>query len=349
MRARCLTCSVRVPDSWVTGKQAVNFFSTWCTARRWIFQPIDASNDFGKDGYVDITDEAARLTGEMFSVQVKGGESWTAADGYRIPVGRHRDVWTNSPLPVIGVVHDPKDGRLRWASLTAALRADRDLSSVHVPDDAILDDDEQLRALIESVRATAQPGLPMALGSGSDDAQQAAVWDCFAIARRNADALIAVRRSFLALGDGGRLAGLVALAFCTPHPDVYWTKQNMLPEPVRRTVCASMRWTVGEAWQLLEMVDPDSAFERGSAGQCIYMLLFEDPGCRELARRTAVVAVTDAPMVASWATAIYLYLASERAPAEWTRLCAERPEFADLPHAEHFTATLGDFGYISLD
>ena len=29
------------------------------------------------------------LTRELFSVQVKGGESWTAADGYRISVGKH--------------------------------------------------------------------------------------------------------------------------------------------------------------------------------------------------------------------------------------------------------------------
>ena len=250
--------------------------------------------------------------------------------------------------PVIGVVHDPKDGRLRWVNLTAALREDRELASVHVPDGALLDEDGQLQVLIESVQATTRSGLPTALGSDSDDEQEAAVWDCFAIARRNADALVAVRRCFLALGERGRLAGLVALAFCTPHPDVYWTNQNTLPDPIQRTVCASMRWNVAEAWQLLEMVDPETAFERGSVGQCVYMLLFEDPDCRELARRTAIATVTDAPMVASWATAVYLYLVGDSGPAEWARLCAERPEFANVPYAEHFTVTLRDFGYITL-
>jgi hypothetical protein len=339
---------VRVLDTWVTSKQAVNIFTTWCTARSWVFQPVDASNDFGKDGYVDITDDDGTLTGELFSVQVKGGESWSATDGYRIPVGKHREVWMNSPVPVIGVVHDPRDGRLRWANLTAALREDRQLVSIHVPEDARLDDDHQLQLLMESVRTTTRPGLPLALGSANDDEQEAAAWDCFAIARRNADALIAVRRSFLALGERGRLAGLVALAFCTPHPDVAWTKQNMLPGPIQQVVCASMRWTVPEVWQLLEMVDPETAFERGSIGQCIYMLLFEDPDCRRLARRTALAAATDAPTVAAWATALYLYLVGESGPAEWTRLCAERPELADGPYADHFTATLRDVGYITL-
>jgi hypothetical protein len=69
------------------------------------------------------------------------------------------------------------------------------------------------------------------------------------------------------------------------------------------------------------MVDPETAFERGSVGQCIYMLLVEDPACRELARRTAIATVTDAPTVAFWATAVYLYLVSESGPAEWLAPC----------------------------
>lgn len=110
-----------------------------------------------------------------------------------------------------------------------------------------------------------------------------------------------------------------------------------------------MRWNVPEMWQLLEMIDPETVFERGSVGQCIYMLLAEDPDCQEFARRTAIATVTDAPMVASWAAAVYLFLVGESGPAEWARLCAERPQFVDVPYAEHFTVTLRDFGYITLE
>ena len=49
-----------------------------------------------------------------------------------------------------------------------------------------------------------------------------------------------------------QLAGLVALAICTPHPDIPWTKSNTLPYSIRRTVCASMHWNVPDVWQLLE-------------------------------------------------------------------------------------------------
>lgn len=332
----------------MASKGAVNEFSAWCAARAWVFQPVDTSNDFGKDGYVDVTDESGFLTGELFSVQVKGGESWSAAGGYRIPVGKHRDVWRDSTVPVIGIVHDPKDGLLRWANLTAALRAGSTLASIHVPAEAVLSASGSIRALLDSVRDTFRTGLPAALGSRSGDEQQAAVWDCFALARREPDALVTVRRCFLALDPGGRLAGLVALAFCTPHPDIWWTKQNRLPEPVRRAVCESFRWTVPEAWGLLALVDPETGFDRGSIGQCVYMLLGEDPDCRSLARRVALVTATGAPMVATWAVALYLHLVGGSGPAEWERLLAEEPEIGHVPFAEHFAQTLRDFGYISL-
>ena len=109
-----------------------------------------------------------------------------------------------------------------------------------------------------------------------------------------------------------------------------------------------MRWNVPEMWQLLEMVDPETAFERGSVGQCIYMLLVEDPDCRELARRTALATVTDAPMVASWPRPYTCTSSAKPARPSGARLCAERPELADMPYAEHFTAALRDFGYITL-
>lgn len=332
----------------MTSKHAVNRFSEWCNGRAWIFQPVDGSNDFGKDGYVDITDEDGRLTGELFSVQIKGGESWSAAHGYRIPVSGHREVWMHSMVPVIGIVHDPRDGGLRWVNLTAALREEPDRVSVPVLQDADLEDIAQLQKLVESVQTTSRPGLPEGLGSESDDEQEAAVWDCFAMARRNVEAMAAVRRSFLALGARGRHAGLVALAYCTPHPDAVWTSSNTLPEPIRASIRRLMRWRVPEVWQLLELIEPETAFERGSIGQCVFMVLVEDKDCRELARRTALAAIAVDPMVASWAAALYLYLAGDEAPGEWAQLCTERPEFADIHHADHFEAVLRDFGYVDI-
>jgi hypothetical protein len=334
---------VVIPDTWVTSRAAVEAFASWCISRKWVFQPIDGGSDFGKDGYVEIS-RAGSPTGELFGVQVKGGASWRAAGGHRIPVGKHRRIWKDSTVPVVGVVHDEW---LRWVNLTAALREDPECSSVFVADAARLDGAGQSDALLTSVRSSVRPGLPMELGSGSVDEQGSAVWDCFALARHNADALVALRRGFLAMNDGASRSAAVALSFCTPHPDVLWTRDNWLPPAVQQTVCDSMRWSVQEAWRLLALIGPEGGFERGSFGQCIYMLLVQHPNCTDLMRQTAMAAASEDADVTLWAVLLLLHLSGRRGPEEWSALLAARPEIANMPLAAECAETLRADGYMS--
>ena len=333
-----------ISDSWVTSRAAVEAFASWCTSRKWVFLPIDGGSDFGRDGFVDVSSSGS-LTGETFGVQVKGGASWRAAGGHRIPVGKHRTLWKNSTVPFIGIVHD---GALRWVNLTTALRENPECSSVFVADAARLDAGGQIEALLTSVRSSALAGLPLGLGSSSEDEQRSAVWDCFAIARQNADALVALRRSFLALDDRPRRNAVVALSLCTPHPDVFWVPgKNWLPPATQRAVCNSMRWSVTEAWELLALIGSEGGFARGSLGQCIYMLLVQHPDCEDLMRETAMAAASEDPDVTLWAVLLLLHLSGRRGPQEWHALLSARPEVANMPLAAEYAETLGADGYIS--
>ena len=334
---------VVISDTWVTSRAAVEAFASWCTSRKWIFQPIDGSNDFGKDGYVDVS-RSGSPTGEMFAVQVKGGASWRAAGGHRIPVDKHRKTWTNSTVPVVGIVNDRG---LRWVNLTMALRDDPECSSVFVADAAQLDAAGQTDALLKSVRCSVRPGLPMGLGSSSEVEQWSAVWDCFAMARERADALVALRRSFLALDDRSSRSAVVALSFCTPHPDVFWTRENWLPPAIQRAVCDSMGWSVQEAWRLLGFIGPEGGFARGSFGQCVYMLLVQHPHCVDLMRQTAMTVASEDPDVTLWAVLLLLHLSGRRGPEEWSELLAARPEIANMPLAAEYAEALRVYGYIS--
>lgn len=334
---------VVIPDTWVMGRAAVEAFGSWCTSRKWIFQPIEGSSDFGKDGYVEVS-RAGSPTGEMFCVQVKGGASWRAAGGHRIPVGKHLRIWKDSTVPVVGIIFDKG---LRWVNLTTALTEDPECSSVFVSDAARLDADGQIEALLESMRSSVHPGLPMTLGSISVDDQGSAVWDCFALARRNAEALIALRRSFLAMDDRASRSAAVVLSLCTPHPDVLWTRDNWLPPAIQRTVCDSMRWSVPEVWRLLALVGPEGGFSRGSFGQYVYMLLVEHPDCVDLMRQTAMAAASEDPDVTLWAVLLLLHLSGRRGPEEWSALLAARPEIANIPLATEFAETLHADGYVS--
>lgn len=334
---------VQIPDTWVTSRAAVEAFASWCTSRKWVYQPVDGSSDFGRDGLVDVS-RSGSPTGEMFSVQVKGGPSWRAAVGHRIPVGKHRRMWENSSVPVIGIVHDQG---LRWVNLTTALRKDPECSAVFVADTARLDAPGQSDALLTSVRSSLRPGLPMELGSRSVDDQGSAVWDCFALARQNAAALVALRRSFLAMDDRACRSAVVALSLCTPHPDVLWTQDNWLPPTVQRAVCDSMRWSVQEAWQLLVLIGSEGGFARGSFGQSIYMLLVQHPDCEDLIRQTAMGAASEDPDVTLWAVLLLLHLSGRRGPEEWHALLAARPEIASMPLAAEYAEVLRADGCIS--
>jgi hypothetical protein len=334
-----------IQDTWVTGQAAVLTFTSWCISRKWVFQPIDGGRDFGKDGYVEIS-ESGSPTGEIFAVQAKGGASWRAAGGHRIPVGKHRRIWRDSTVPVVGIIHD--EG-LRWVNLTNALREDPECSSVFVSDAARLDAAGQGDALLTSVHSSVRPGLPLELGSSSVDDQRTAVWDCFALARQRADALVALRRSFLAMDDHASREAAVVLSFCTPHPDMFWTQDNWLPLAIQQAVCDSMRWSVQEAWSLLALIGPEGGgFARGTFGQCIYMLLVQHPDCVDLMRQTAAAAASKDPenLAFFWAVLLLLHLSDRGGPEEWSALLAARPELVNMPLAAECAATLRADGYM---
>jgi hypothetical protein len=45
-----------VTDSWVAGREAVLAFEHFCLDQRWVWHEVPGHADFGKDGYVDVTE-----------------------------------------------------------------------------------------------------------------------------------------------------------------------------------------------------------------------------------------------------------------------------------------------------
>lgn len=335
-----------VPDTWVQAEEAVNRFDAFCISRKWPFIAAPANRDFGKDGYVDVSD-GGHITGESFFVQVKGGRSYAAAGGYRIPVEGHLDLWRDSPAAVIGIVRDPGDDRLRWVNLTSALREDPNLPSVLVSEDAVLDDEFQVAQLRASVRATTVVHQsPIGIGSPATRDQAQAVWEAFALGHRDPAPLIAVRRAMFAFDRAAKIEAVYALSHCTPHPDIVWSKSNWLPPPLQNAVSASFRWSHHEVWQLLEVVEPENAMERGTIGQCVYMLLIEDPDLTSSLWR--VVSTTDDQWVLAWGSAVLLNCAADRAPAELERLLEARADFASCPLGGVLIDHVRTYGWVSV-
>jgi hypothetical protein len=295
------------------------------------FQEVELRNDLGKDAYVDLAEDGVHR-GDMVALQIKGGLSYRDGDDYKVPcTPNDRAVWRGSSIPIYGMVHDPESDEVHWADLSTwarALPVDTTASYCPVPRDNRLDKyslggwaarvRRQLRAQVD----------PPVLNLASKDLrkQGAAIYDCFALGRRDARALLLLRASLRWLADvDSTWPAIQVLSLATHHPDVMWTDENWLPEEVRAELRDSFRWTVDEAETLIEAPTGDM-WDRGDLGQCVYELLTCDPRCERILE--AVVATTGRDEVRFQAARIRVALAEEEGLEVLDRLAAGTPTLA---------------------
>lgn len=336
-----------VTDNWKTGEQGIGAFDAWCVERRWPMVRVPTERDIGIDGFVQVTDDDGKPTGDVFGVQVKSGSSYLRASGGAVPVDTHRDLWRNASAPVIAVVHDPATGTMWWSNASDALDNDPDLATVavttHLPTG-----DEDVMPLLRSVRLNSdfRLGVPRGIGSLDVDEQAAAAWQSLILGFRSSHALVALRRVLVSLDPLARAHAVESLAHCTPHPDIFWTKDTLLPTDVRKEVCATFRWSADEIAALLGVID-ENGIDRGSVGQSMYMLIFEDPNCGTVLRKTALALMGSDAQLAGWAAYLAVAHADDQ-QAEWDLLMSREPALATNFVAPYINEGLAHGG-VSLD
>jgi hypothetical protein len=285
---------------------------------------VPTERDIGIDGFVQVTDDEGNPTGDIFAVQVKSGASYLRATGGAVPVDDHGAVWKHASAPVIAVVHDPATGAMWWSNASQALDDDPNLTSIAVTT-PLPEPGQDVMPLLRSVRLHAdfRFGVPRGIGSTDVDEQTGAAWQSLVLGLRSSHSLIALRRVLVSLHPVARAHAVEVLGHCTPHPDIFWTKDTLLPRAVRDEVCATFRWSVDELAALLRVID-ENGIDRGSTGQSMYMLIFEDPGCAALLRKGAVELLPSDDEIAGWAA--YLAVAhAEDQQAEWDLLQSLEP------------------------
>ncbi len=138
---------------------------------------VPTERDIGIDGFVQVTDDGGRPTGDIFGVQVKSGFSYLRSTGGAVSVDDHGDLWKYASSPVIAVVHDPATGGMWWANASDALNHDPNLTTVAVTT-PLPTGDQDVMPLLRSVRLHAdfRFGVPRGIGSNDVDEQVAAAW-----------------------------------------------------------------------------------------------------------------------------------------------------------------------------
>ena len=108
----------------VTAKNGINFVRSAAEGAGSLFHKIEAENDLGIDGLIELVRDEKPLNRQV-AVQVKSGSSYYNSSGEEclIPIESHRDYWFNYPLPVLGIVFVPALGAAHWVNIKNYLKA----------------------------------------------------------------------------------------------------------------------------------------------------------------------------------------------------------------------------------
>ena len=335
-----------------TETSVVNAVRSFFESNGCIYQSVDLANDYGKDAYVDFA-EGERITGLCAALQIKGSVSYRKPNGsYFIPLDeQHARIWQESTLPILGLVHDPDDGLVRWCDISGFLSLEDNATATHIPipGDAILDVNElhsRLRNAVLTNNGILKHPLIQALSRDSG-VSESAILDCFALGRSEARIFIGLRYLLRALDRGGVRAFLYVLAHLTPHPDVFWHSENWISQDVKLALQPHLSWQPDEIFRLLEVVEFEE-FERGGMGQSLCMLLVQDTDVVDKILEVAVQAGESNREVANVALYLHLYWLGENAPEHFADLLNAYPELAFLPDIPEITQQLQDYGYLAM-
>lgn len=336
-----------------------------------VVQRVETENDIGRDAFVDIVD-GTDVTGGVICIQVKSGRASYFQQGTWVVPGKPADfsLWRESTVPFFGVVHDEKSDALRWVDLSEAAVLARDnylspvipgrfgLLSVPVPDENRLDLD--LAAFLTAAEAALRrrSGVPVAALLATDvDLVKSGIMDTFAMGRHDPTALLLLAALVHRLPKEARRNAIGALAMTTSHPDVFWTRDNWIPDNVSRVIQRRVSWTDLDVYALLAEIDEDG-IQRGSFGQTVYHVLALDRDLNPKLVRTALN--RDQPdRIRLWSAAILLYVAGNDAAAVMDQLLGSDESLntddglfpishslREVEHFGHLVESVEEFGYV---
>lgn len=107
-----------------TSKSGINYIRTIVESHNCIFQKIDQENDVGIDALIEVVKNESP-TGSFIATQIKSGKSYfdKKANLCKIPIGNHRNYWSNHSLPVYGIVYIPEFENAYWINIKKYLKS----------------------------------------------------------------------------------------------------------------------------------------------------------------------------------------------------------------------------------
>ena len=316
-----------------------------------VFVEISLENDYGKDAHVDLGDEVS-ASSICAGVQIKSGTSYRHGRDYRIPLSKaDSEYWSESTVPMIGIVYDPDDGLLRWVNITQYILGLSGPPGSYIPVDgkAVLSLASLRGEFTASVKSTIVGFRrhPLAqLCDRSTEAQHHGIMDCFTLGRADPRLFVGLRYMLFHLAPSVLHIGVVALAHLTPHPDIFWGKKNWFPPQVKDRVKPHLTWSEDEVSKFIALVSSEE-WERGGMGQHIYLLLLEDAEIDKKLESAAKSLIDKNFDAALLAVSLLLDRAGPKGQAYLEELSNQMPTLNDDPVIREIRNVLREHGSVS--
>ncbi|WP_104044325.1 DUF4365 domain-containing protein [Arthrobacter sp. ZGTC412] len=329
-----------------------------------VVDEVDGRSDYGRDLNVDVT-RGSEITGGIIGVQVKGGKTFFRKGRWFIPATPKDWIyWRSSTVPIIGMVHDPETGAIRWINLSQLARSrvqidgydaspqSDELAEVVVTE--VVDDDHLDRFLdeVEAYLAATAESAYLLLVEDDDKLRRRGVFNCWTLGRRDPRPLILLRRLLPSMSGESLLVGITVLAHVTHHPDIFWSERNWITPLIKNEVRATLQWSAGELATLVNAVetmdDGGSEWRRGGVGQSLWSIMVVDPDlCQKLPGAIGICVAAGQLQAALRLVICYQYLADDSV-AVVDAMMEEHPRLAEEEMAGYLVEQVHEWGRLDV-
>lgn len=338
-------------------KRGVNFVRNIIESSNSIFHEVHQENDYGNDAFVELVDEED-VKGVTVALQIKSGKSFCTNKSCSIPASKkHFEYWMAHSLPVIGIVYDPDEDAAYWTNIKYHINSDNDVIN-YGPYTITFNKTEFSSFTPQNFEKIFRPihlGQKISLSieesikfSESSDYTEhclglSSLVRCHAQSEKAWEKILDIfkRRDVNELDPGI----LYYLAHIPGHPDIFWHSGQNIPAGFRsnlRSSIASM--SESDVVKILNLLDEDDCFERGSLGQSAESLisLIHEKELKLLAiieNKEIMTHTRDSAVI------LYAYYLQEKAIGMLKQLWEKYPE---LSWAKEMAIQLEQEGYVYL-
>jgi len=269
----------------------VNYVRALVEKNNSIFQKVDLENDIGNDAYIEFIKDC-QATGCCVAAQVKSGESYVSQDGstFQLKADKdHFEYWASHSLPVCGIVFDPKTETAGWCDISEFLNMNPHVISqgpyqITISRDRVLnaqtyhDFTEHFLSYRKTYQSDQRFGEALERFAHRENLRicQDALRSLFSFHRQRFSTWFYLINSLRHFRGHPLLRSIVVhLCHIPSHGDIFWHKGNIIETDVSEAVLAFMKQALGkeEVIALLESIDVENGFSRGSIGQCVHSII----------------------------------------------------------------------------